>query len=248
MKTKWQPLVNQFQFAIEQMLPAQCLLCHLTSNQTLICQYCHDFLTVPRSCCLHCGLALSKTQDYCGDCLKQKHQFTQLHAVANYQAPYPALIKKFKYTKQLIFGELLADLLLASIQSNILSTQLSMIDYLLPVPLHNNKLYQRGFNQAQLLSEKLSKNLNIPILSNTVTRTKETMAQEALSLSKRKKNLRQAFEISDIKKHRIQNQHIIIIDDVVTTGATVNSLSKTLLQAGAKQIDIWCICRTSLPK
>ncbi|WP_435236412.1 ComF family protein [Psychromonas sp. PT13] len=248
MKTKWQPLVNKFQFAIEQILPSQCLLCHLSSNQTLICQYCHDSLAVARPCCLHCGLALSKTQYYCGDCLKQKHQFTQLHAVANYHPPYPALIKKFKYSKQLIFGELLADLLVSSIQSNILSTQLSMIDYLIPVPLHNNKLYLRGFNQAQLIAEKLSKHLNIPILSNTVIRSKETIAQETLSLSKRKKNLRQAFEINDISKHRIRNQHIVIIDDVVTTGATVNSLSKTLLQAGAKQIDIWCICRTSLPK
>jgi len=248
MKINWRLLVNKFQFLVEQTLPARCLLCHLSSNQKLICQYCNDALSIPRPCCLHCGLSLSKTQAFCGDCLKQKHSFTQLHAIANYQTPYPTLIKKFKYTKQLIFGELLADLLLESIQSNISPTQLSTIDYLLPVPLHKKKLYQRGFNQAQLLAEKLAKQLHIPILTKTVSRAKETVAQENLSLTERKKNLSKAFDISVNKKQNIQGRRIIIIDDVVTTGATVNSLAKALLQAGAKQIDIWCLCRTSLPK
>lgn len=248
MKINWQPLVSKFQLLLEAILPAQCLLCHLPSNQKLICQYCNGSLSIPRPCCLHCGLSLPKTQDFCGDCLKQKHQFTQLHAVANYQTPYPTLIKKFKYSKQLIFGELLANLLLESIQSNISPSQLSKVDYLLPVPLHTKKLYQRGFNQAQLLADKLTKKLHIPILTNTVSRAKETAAQENLSLTERKKNLNQAFVVSNNKKNNIKGRHIIIIDDVVTTGSTVNSLAKALLHAGAQRIDIWCICRTSLPK
>ena len=248
MKSALQWILQNLRHFIELVLPAQCLLCRLPSNNKLICKHCQKVLIQDRPCCRHCGLSLPQSQAFCGDCLKQSHLFTQLHALADYQKPYPALIKKFKYAKQLINGELLALLLIKSIIRNISFQQLSQIDYLLPAPLHPQKHQQRGFNQAQLIAQKISKQLHTPVLLDTVKRQKQTLAQEGLSLQKRKANLKNAFIIHPEQKTKLSGSYIVIIDDVVTTGATVNSLCQALLQAGVKRIDVWCICRTALPR
>ncbi len=147
----------------------------------------------------------------------------------------------------MLAGELLGQLITQSITRHFTNTEIQQIDYLLPVPLHHKKQRQRGFNQTQLLSHLISKQLTIPILLETVKRHKQTTAQEGLSLQKRKKNLNNAFSITPDRVNTLKGTYIVIIDDVVTTGATVNSLCQLLLQAGVKQIDVWCICRTALP-
>jgi ComF family protein len=248
MKATLQLILQKLQHFIEIILPAQCLLCHLPSNNKLICKHCQKALTQERSCCQHCGLPLPKPQPFCGNCLQQGHLFTQLHAVADYHSPYPQLIKQFKYKKKLLNGELLAQLLITSINRNTSAQQRSKIDYLVPVPLHKRKLQQRGFNQSQLLAERISAKLHIPLLLDLVIRQKQTCAQENLSLQKRKNNLKEAFTVAPGEKSKLSGSYIVIIDDVVTTGATVNSLSQVLLQAGALRVDVWCICRTALPE
>ncbi len=246
MKLAWQWLLQHLQHVIEQLLPAQCLLCRLPSNNKLICRHCQKALLEERPCCAHCGLTLPETQAFCGDCLKKAHLFTQLHALADYQQPYSRLIKNFKYKKQLLNGELLALLLIKSLTRTSTRQQISKVDYLLPVPLHQHKLQQRGFNQAQLLAQQLSRQLNLPLLQDTVQRHKHTAAQEGLSAAARKSNLSNAFRLSPQQKAKLSGAYIVIIDDVVTTGATVNSLCRILLQAGVKRVDVWCLCRTVL--
>ena len=152
-----------------------------------------------------------------------------------------------KYAKQLIYGELLAELLSKSLQQNVSERQLTDINYLLPIPLYKQKHRQRGFNQAQIIASSLAKQLQISLLLETVERHKQTKAQEGLSLQKRKKNLKDAFSITCNQQNKLSGSYIVLIDDVVTTGATVNSLCSVLLQAGVKRIDVWCVCRTALP-
>jgi len=247
MKLTFQSVLQTIRLIIDQLLPAQCLLCRLASNNKLICEYCQKTLMIKRPCCQRCGLSLPAYQAFCGDCLQQSHLFTQLHAVADYHPPYPYLIKRFKYAKQLIYGELLSELLTQSVLLNISNRQLAEINYLLPIPLYKQKHRQRGFNQAQILAGALAKKLQIPLLLEAVERHKQTKAQEGLSLQKRKKNLKGAFSITRNQQNKLPGSYIVIIDDVVTTGATVNSLCSVLLQAGVKRIDVWCICRTALP-
>ncbi len=199
-----------------------------------------------RACCQRCGLALNHSSPFCGDCLKQAHRFTQLHALGDYRKPYSSLIKKLKYSRQLIYGDLLGELLTASLRLNLSAAQINAVDYLLPVPLHSQKHRQRGFNQAEIIAQVISKQLNIPLLTEKVERQVKTAPQEGLGVDKRRKNLNKAFAIQPSVQDKIAGSYIIIVDDVVTTGATVNSLSQTLLAAGVHRIDIWCICRTSL--
>lgn len=233
---------------IELLLPAQCLVCALKSNNKLICSYCEKKILSERSCCLHCALPLNKNADFCGDCLQKETFFAHIHALGDYDKPLSILIKQLKYQQQLIAGELLAELLIKSALSRYTQQQLSEFDFLLAVPLHAKKLQQRGFNQAQIIADKLNKILEIPVLLNCITRNKETIAQEGLSIAKRRKNLSGAFSFNKQSKQKITGKNIIIIDDVVTTGSTINSLCKLLKKEEANLITVFCISRTALNK
>tara|TARA_R110001583_G_scaffold143357_2_gene295496 strand:- start:2930 stop:3682 length:753 start_codon:yes stop_codon:yes gene_type:complete len=244
----FQLITQQAKHFIEHLLPAQCLVCALASNNKLICSYCEKKILSPRQFCLHCALPLNQTADYCGDCLQKDYLFDQIHAIGDYKKPLSTLIKQLKYQQQLIAGELLAELLIKSVLCRYTKQQLSTFDYLLAVPLHPKKLRLRGFNQAQIIANSLHKALSIPVLENYITRSKNTMAQEGLSISKRRKNLAGAFATTPNATQKIAGKNIIIIDDVVTTGATMNSICKCLKKKGANDLTVFCISRTALNK
>lgn len=233
---------------IEYLLPAQCLVCVLPSNNKLICEHCEKKILPQQSHCLHCALPLIQSADYCGQCLTQSNSFNHIHALGDYTKPLSGLIKQLKYQQQLIAGELLASLLLKSILLRYSKHQLSQFDFLLAVPLHRKKLRLRGFNQAQIICDHLHQHLNIPILDNDITRVKETIPQEGLSIKKREANLCAAFAYNETQKWDLVGKNVVIIDDVVTTGATINSLCKLLKKRGANSATVFCICRTSLIK
>jgi ComF family protein len=241
-------ITQQVNKLIELLLPAQCLVCALKSNNKLICLYCEKKILLERTYCKHCALSLIKNADYCGDCLKKNNFFHHIHALGDYKKPLSLLIKQLKYQQQLIAGELLASLLIKSVLSRYSKQQLSEFDYLLAVPLHPKKLKQRGFNQAQIICDHLCKRLDIPLLENCITRRKETTAQEGLSIQKRKVNLSGAFACNKNNPQKISGKSILIIDDVVTTGATINSLCQLLKEEEVNIITVFCISRTALDK
>lgn len=232
---------------LEACLPSRCLLCHLSSNQSLICQYCYSAILTERPCCLHCGCGLANSQDFCGECLKHPFYFQQLHAIASYQSPFPELIKQLKYNNQLLYADLLGLLLASSIKQRYTTEQLKEIDFIIPVPLHITKQRKRGFNQAQLIVDALIKHLPLPTIVNTpLIRNKLTHAQEGLNRKQRTSNLKHAFSLNEQSSIALKGKYIVLIDDVVTTGATINSLCQCLLAADVSRIDVWCICRTEL--
>ncbi|MCP5077677.1 MAG: hypothetical protein GY951_06420, partial [Psychromonas sp.] len=116
MKLLYFLIKQQVMKIVEQLFPAQCLLCCMPSNDKLICHYCQKELIKKRSCCQQCSLPLPQTQSYCGDCLKHDNYFTQVIAIDGYHVPYPALIKRLKYNKQLLYGELLGQMLTLTLQ------------------------------------------------------------------------------------------------------------------------------------
>jgi len=238
--------ISQAQQLFESVLPSRCLLCHLPSQGALLCDCCHQAIVIERPCCLHCGCALNQYQDFCGDCLRHHFEFTRLHAIAGYQAPFPALIKQLKYHQQLLYADLLGQLLAESISARYTTQDLQRIDYIIPVPLHPQKQRKRGFNQAQLIAHALSQHLPLRILNNVVKRNKSTTPQEGLTRHQRQQNLKKAFSLNPQNSTNLVGKVIVIIDDVVTTGATINSLCECLYNAQVTRIDVWCICRTEL--
>lgn len=252
MKNILRSIHHHSQTFIEACLPSHCLLCRLPSKQALICKFCYDSILTERSCCLHCGCGLASSQTFCGECLKHPFDFQQLHAIASYQPPFPELIKQLKYNSQLLYADLLGLLLANSIKQRYNQQQLQEIDYIIAVPLNIQKHRKRGFNQAQLINDALVKQL--PTLTTAtklmheqpIIRHKFTSAQEGLSRSQRLLNLNNAFTLTAEARIALPGKYVVLIDDVVTTGATINSLCQCLLAVNVKRVDVWCICRTEL--
>lgn len=142
-----------------------------------------------------------------------------------------------KYHRQLTVADLFGSLLANKIQHN----DAALPELIIPIPLHPQRLQQRGYNQAIEISRPLSKRLNIPLDIKCAKRQRNTTPQFDLPPEQRNKNLRNAFEII----HPIQAKHVAVVDDVMTTGSTVSSFSQALLDAGVTRVDIWACARAT---
>ncbi len=165
-------------------------------------------------------------------------KFNQCISALSYEFPAKQLISRYKYQQQWLYGNLFAQLLHHRLTSHYLDKQTPEV--LLAVPLHPSKLRQRGFNQAFELARRLSALSHIPILKGCLKRTTNTAQQQGLSLKQRRSNIRNAFSLAKPVIHH----HILLIDDVVTSGSTCNEISKLLLKHGANQVDVCCLART----
>ena len=215
-----------------------CILCRGKSHRDCdLCEACEKDLPQITHACRGCARELAAPTDaYCGNCLKYPPPYQQCHIPFSYEYPLKKLILDFKFHHKLASGQVLATLLSQFIESQYKSQKLP--ELLIPVPLHKKRLQQRGFNQAVELVRLLKKQLNITLDTKSCQRLKNTSAQIQLPMKQRKKNIRQAFQCKPL-----QAKHIALIDDVFTTGSTIKELTTCVLQAGATQIDVWCLAR-----
>ncbi len=226
---------------LDQLLPAPCLMCGQASpDYQLLCPECDAAL--PRLSreaflCRCCALPLASDAPLCGKCLQKPPAFHQSSIAFRYEHPLDHLIHQFKYRRQLSSGKLLARLLTKTCQRS------ERPDFLVPVPIHWRKRWQRGFNQSELMAYWVGKALNIPVLS-ACQQEHYHHSQKGLSRAERLKNLRQSFSIKSGYELKIDKTHIALIDDVVTTTATARTLSDLLINAGARQVDVWALART----
>lgn len=180
----------------------------------------------------------------CGACQKKPPAFARVEAPWRYAFPVDNLITRFKHQGQWPFGRLLGELLAEHLQ-HAYDEGLPRPQALLAVPLARRRERQRGFNQARMLADWLSRALQIPASDDWLVRTQDTPAQQGLDAATRKRNLRQAFQVVDAAK--IAGQHLALVDDVLTTGTTANTLARLLLRAGAERVDVYCLARTPPP-
>jgi ComF family protein len=170
----------------------------------------------------------------CGQCLMKPPPYQQAIAPFRYQHTISWLITGLKFHHQFKNARLLAQLLVDQLPGNT-----AYPDFIVPVPLHVKRLRQRGFNQTEEIASIIAAQLKIPLRLDLCQRVKFSPPQSELTAKARYKNIRNAFKAKSLA----DNPHIAIFDDVMTTGATVTELSKTLKKAGAKQIDIWVCAR-----
>jgi ComF family protein len=201
--------------------------------------------------CTVCLLPLiSRTSPYCAECITEPKYFNSVKSPFLYEEPVSALIQNFKFHKDLGAGKYLSQFLLNFLKQDFLKQDflkqdlLERPDLIIPVPLHIKKLKRRGFNQSILVAKWLSKVLKIPINLKIIKRYKVTPPQLFLNRKERLKNLKNAFElINKDKFKKLEIRHVALIDDVMTTGATVNEISRVLKQAGVEKVEIWCLAR-----
>lgn len=171
----------------------------------------------------------------CGKCIVSPPLFCTTTVLFNYAYPVKKIVLNFKFGKRAELATLFSDRLLDKIIS-----KGKLPETLVPVPLHKKRQAQRGYNQSLELAKHLAKKLGIPVNTNLCKRIVNTDPQSELPIKSRQKNVKDAFALNNDNIPK----HIAIIDDVITTGSTINEISKLFKKAGCERIDIWAIART----
>jgi len=222
---------------LDCILPPRCVLCGQVSGPICICAACRADLPWHGPQCLRCGLPVGSSKDkICGACIQNAPPFTRLVCPLRYEFPANRLVQAFKFRRQLAAGRILSHLICETVTLR----ESSLPDLLIPVPLHNFRMISRGFNQAYELAAYAGRTLDIPVLNNALKRRRNTKAQSGLSRKQRRKNLKGAFYWHGSSK---PGRHVVLIDDVMTTGTTVAECARVLKKAGAKRVDVWVAAR-----
>lgn len=170
----------------------------------------------------------------CGACLRHPPAFDAAQAALSYRFPVDAMLRRYKYSGLLAVADLIGGLL------SVRTAHLTRPDLLIPMPLHPQRLQERGFNQATEIARGLSHRLIVPVASEACSRLRPTVPQAGLSLDERRKNLRGVFGCH----LDLTGRHVVLVDDVMTTGASLDALARVVREAGASRVECWVAART----
>ena len=222
-----------------RLFPQNCLLCCAEAGDATLCASClADLPLLATPGCPICAHPNSvQTQgEICGACLRQPPAFLRCIAAYTYHFPVDKLITALKYNHQFAVIDTLTAPLIAR-----LSTE-TLPDALIAMPLHPQRLRERGFNQSLLLARHMARRLQLPLLQTACQRVRHTSPQTTLAIEQRRLNMRNAFSCNQT----VANKRIAIIDDVMTTGSSLDSLSRVLLRVGATEVQCWVSARAVL--
>ncbi|GAB2510277.1 ComF family protein [Pseudoxanthomonas sangjuensis] len=216
------------------LLPPRCLLCgEAGAHGRDLCAACATVLPWNRSACTRCALPLPEP-GVCGECLQRPPALTETRAAFVYGFPLDRLAPRFKFHRDLAAGRLLAELMADGLVAA------PRPEALVPVPLHRRRLRRRGYDQALELARPLARTLGIPLHADLLSRQRATAPQSELDAAARQRNLRNAFAVPP---NRAMPQHVALVDDVMTTGATLRAAARALLKAGVLRVDAWVCAR-----
>lgn len=221
-----------FAVAKQLVFPKRCPICDeiVVPYGQLICMACEEslhYLSDPT--CLKCGKSIDNEDTYCYDCLKQNHFFSRGYALFPYELVSDSLYR-FKYKNRPEYGIYYGRAIVKNFAEIIRSINPEGI---IPVPLHSKKERRRGYNQAQIIAEEMGRILEIKVFTDLIKRIKYTTPQKELDHVSRQNNLKKAFIISESV---VKLRSIIIIDDIYTTGSTIDAMAKILQDVGVNNI------------
>ena len=210
-----------------------CLLCGAEGGPELLCPACIAELPALAESCPRCALP-SPAGAVCGSCLNHPPHFDATLALWRYEFPCDRLVQALKYRARLALAGFFA--------RNLASRPIPEVDLIVPMPLHAKRLAERGFNQALEIARGLARHLRRPIEPRGVLRVKDTPPQTELPYEERARNVRGAF----LCRLDLSGASVAVLDDVMTTGATLNKLARALKRAGAARVENLVIARTVL--
>lgn len=225
---------------IRMLYPKRCPVCENIIPDTpehinrLICVPCNTklrYISPPK--CMKCGKQLySESEEYCMDCKKKSHEFTQGVGVFSYDKNIKGAMYRFKYSNKREYAQFFGNILAA--RYGYLMRRWN-VEVIIPIPLYRTKYLKRGYNQAELIAKELSKQMKIPVDSKLLIRCRKTRAMKELNDEERLKNLQNAFKLS---KSIVKYKRVLLVDDIYTTGATMDACAGILKEGGVK--DVYC--------
>lgn len=218
--------------AIQWLFPLRCPVCDkiVTPYGEKICRECVEklrLLTPPW--CLRCGKKLKKPGEYCEDCRRARHKYIRGRALYEYSSA-AASIYRFKYGGRMEYADYFGEEICRYLGDFIREIN---PDGLIPIPLHKKRRKKRGYNQAELIAESISGYSGVPVYKNILVRVKNTMPLKLQNPVERQNNLKKAFNIA---QNDVKLETILIIDDIYTTGSTIDEAASELREAGVKNV------------
>jgi len=227
------------------LFPPACVVCEKILEADLHFSFCpacfSEIRFISPPLCPRCGLpyfAEAESDHPCGDCLSRKQYFTSVRSLGVYETSLLKAIQRFKYQGNLHAGESLGSLMAAFSRH---AFDVGEYDVLMPVPLHLERLRERGFNQSLVLARAMAQKFSVELDFMTLRRTASTAPQTGLKKEERAANVRGAFKIEN--GHRVKGKKVLLIDDVYTTGSTVRECARILTRAGAGRVGVLTLAR-----
>jgi ComF family protein len=216
-------------------LPPRCQLCHEPGQPGIdLCAACEAQVPRNRRPCARCGLPLARTEAQCGHCLRDPPPFQRAHVPLCYGFGTERLLPRFKFHQDLAAGRLLCDLALPL-------ARVPDVAAVLPLPLHPARLRQRGYDQSLEVARRVAAACGLPLRTDLLRRVRATAAQSGLDRAARQRNLRGAFTCVGTAP-----ASALLVDDVMTTGATLAAAARALLAAGCGHVEVFALARAAL--
>lgn len=227
------------------LFPPACVVCDKLLEGDLHFSFCPACFSkvrfISHPLCPRCGLPYfteTESDHLCGDCLSRKQYFTSVRSLGVYETSLLKAIQRFKYHGSLHAGEALGSLMAALSHQTFDDGQ---YDVLMPVPLHIQRLRERGFNQSLVLARAVASRFSVELDFMTLRRTASTAPQTGLKKEERAANVRGAFKLEE--GHRVKGKKVLVIDDVYTTGSTVRECARILTRGGAERVGVLTLAR-----
>ena len=215
---------------MQSIYPSKCPFCGKVTL-TGICKSCES--TVPKirePRCMKCGKPIEDMrQEYCYDCKKGRHAYDWGRSMWVHKSPVSDAVYQLKYQNKRIYGKVFGKEMAETYRELLKKKE---VELLIPVPLHRFRRWKRGYNQAEILAVELAKQTGIPVARHLLIRCKKTTPQKQLDDKLRRKNIEHAFRVNGI----VPAEKVVLIDDIYTTGSTVDEAAKTLRRAGAQEV------------
>ena len=223
---------------LDAVYPPSCVLCGAPGERDRdLCAGCAAELPQVGLACGRCGRPLAATAGaICGRCLRRPPSYSGVFAPLRYAEPVDRLIAEYKFRGRLTHAALFAALLIEAAEA----AGRRPPELLLPVPLHRSRLRERGYNQALELARPIGRHWKVPVDAFALKRVRPTAAQMQLPAKQRLKNVRGAFALRDGVR---LPESVAVVDDVMTTGATVSEIAKLLRRSGVKRVEVWAVAR-----
>ena len=221
---------------IELLFPRRCVVCDKPVEKmgNYVCKKCRPKIKYVESpYCMKCGKSLEQAEEeYCRDCRETAHFFKKGRALYEYES-IKMSVYRYKYQGRKEYAEFFGTELAKKLGNEIKTWK---ADVIVPVPLHKDREKKRGYNQAAVIARKLGDSLHIPVEEKMVERIRPTLAQKNLKGKERQNNLKNAFKI---RQNDVKLKTVIVVDDIYTTGATMDEIAGCLKRAGVKEV--YCI-------